>query len=69
VNTNNEGVAEFVFGVKPDTLIPIFDTRDTGNIVLQLLKQPTKYFGKRILAASEYISFPQMVETYKKGKY
>jgi hypothetical protein len=65
---NSEGVAQFVLPAKPDTLVPLVDPRDFGHIVLALLKEPSKYFGKKVLAAGESLTLPQVVETHKRGK-
>jgi hypothetical protein len=64
---NSEGIAEFIMPVKPETLFPIVDPRDFGHIVLALLKNPTKYYGKKVLAASEEITMPNLAETYTRG--
>jgi hypothetical protein len=66
-NVNNEGIAEFTLPVKPNTLIPLVDIQDSGHIVLEVLQNPSKYVGQRILVAGEYLTYPQIVETYKRG--
>jgi len=63
----SDGTLNFMIGIKPETQLPMVDTeRDTGYFVKEALEHKDQYLDKDILMAAEYLTFPQIVETYKK---
>lgn len=58
-----DGTWVFTVAQKAATRIPVYSVAETGGWVLQAFLQPKKYIGQDVAAVSEYISYPQIVET------
>lgn len=56
---------ELVFSVaqKATTKVPVFACYDTGGWVLQAFKNPETYLGKDLPAVSQYLTYPEIVQT------
>jgi len=53
--------------LRADVALPLIDIdSDFGQFVVPLYEQPERYNGKAILAATEYLTVPQMVDAYKR---
>jgi hypothetical protein len=57
---------EFVVPVKRTTPIPLFNTEDEGNYVLQILERPNEYDEKIVYMASDFLTMPQIASIYSK---
>jgi uncharacterized protein YbjT (DUF2867 family) len=65
---DEQGNVTLALSVNPDTKVPIFDaTNDTGKFVVEILNNPDKFLGKKVHMATEYITFPQLVESLSKA--
>ena len=49
-----------------DSILPIFDTKDTGVFVKAAVLNRDKVLGKTLLGATEYASFGDLLERFKK---
>lgn len=60
------GVVTFTVAQKPTTLVPMFAVKDTGGWVLQCFLHPELYLNQDVPAVSQYITYPELVETFAK---
>jgi hypothetical protein len=61
-----DGTWVFTVAQKAATHVPIYSVDETGGWVLQAFLHPEIYIGKDLPAVSQYISYPEIVETFTK---
>lgn len=54
------------YGVDENVKIPMFSIRDIGIIVADVFNRPDKYNRKKVLGASELLTFPEVAQTCSK---
>jgi len=59
------GTLEWSIPVRADMALPTIDIDQFGQYVLQVLEEPERWTGKRVLAASEYLTLDQMARQYE----
>lgn len=59
---------ELVFSVpqQAETMVPMYSVADTGGWVVEAFKHPELYINKDIDARGQYISYPELVETFSR---
>jgi len=60
------GVLVFTVAQKSTTRVPMFAVADTGGWVLQAFLHPELYLNKDVPAVGQYITYPELVETFSK---
>lgn len=61
-----DGVVTFAVAQKKETKVPMYSVSETGRWVVEAFNHPELYINKDICAVGEYISYPQLVETFEK---
>ena len=57
---------EWAMPLRADVGLPLFDVADTGLYVLQILADPQRFKGQRLLMATEYLNTAQIAAGYEK---
>ncbi|KAK0640814.1 NmrA-like family-domain-containing protein [Cercophora newfieldiana] len=57
----------FALPVGPSAQIPLFDAADAGKYIKAAVLHRDELLGKRLLAATEYLTVTQIVEAFKKA--
>ncbi len=55
----------FSLPIAPTSPIPLYDTADTGRYVKAIVDNKDALLGKRFLAATEYLTAQEVVDTFK----
>jgi len=61
-----DGIPNYTLPIKPHTKIPGLDIQDIGPIVREMFERFDQFKGKNVLAASEYLTMPELFEIYTK---
>jgi len=61
-----DGTPRFTLPFKPHTKVPGLDIYDFGPIVREMFEKFDEFKGKNVLAASEYLTMPEMLDIYTK---
>ena len=63
---DENGDLVFTVAQKATTKVPMFACHDTGGWVLEIFKHHNKFVGKDVAAVGEYISYPEIVDTFNR---
>ncbi|KID64665.1 NAD(P)-binding domain protein, partial [Metarhizium hybridum] len=63
---DSDGQVIYPFAWPPEMPVPLIDITDTGKYLAPVLRDPAKYHGQRITAATAYYSAQSIVDTWTK---